>query len=346
MLPDRNREAGGRHRPRRADLAVIIVSYNCAEWLPACLSSVYAHAGDARIEVVVVDNNSADGSAELVEREFRTATVIRRPNHGFAAGNNAGLVAVDADYVLFLNADTEILDGTFGELLGLLEARPAVGLAGCRQVTADGDLYPTIRRFPTALRYFCEAIGAERLPFDASWLGERVRNQALYDREISCDWTLGSFMLARREAVLAAGGLDERYFLYCEEPDLCLRLKGLGWDVRHLPAMTILHHAGKAGFSQRLVAQDAYARRQYMEKNMSPVQRRLALAAFAFGHLLRAGFLSADSARRHARRSCARAAIGTLVGTLPPPFATATADRPADDGALGRPLAGSGLGGG
>ncbi len=297
-----------------ADLAIIIVSYNSAQWLAPCLSSVYAHAGDAELDVIVVDNESTDGSAELVEHEFPEARVLRCENRGFAYGNNRGLLAADAPFVLFLNADTEILDGTLGGLLEELHARPSVGLVGCRQLTPDGDVYPTIRRFPSAVRLFFEALGSERFPFRAGWLGERELDLAVYEHEVECDWTSGSFMLARREVVLDAGMMDERFFMYCEEPDLCLRIRRRGWRVRHLPSLTILHHAGKAGWSPRFVAQDAYARRQYMQKHFAPVHRALALSAFALGHGIRAALGSPE------RRLSSRAALRTLAGLEPPPF--------------------------
>ena len=297
-----------------ADLAVIIVSYNSAHWLAPCLESVYAHAGGATLDVIVVDNESTDGSAELVEREFPEARVLRRENRGFAFGNNQGLLSADAPFVLFLNADTEILDGTFAGLLQQMRARPAVGLVGCRQLTPDGDVYPTIRRFPNAARLFFEALGSERFPFRAGWLGERELDLSVYENEVECDWTSGSFMLARREAVVGAGLMDERFFMYCEEPDLCLRIRRAGWRVRHLPSMTILHHAGKAGWNPRFVAQDAYARRQYMQKHFAPVHRALALSAFALGHGIRAALGSPE------RRLSSRAALRTLAGLEPPPF--------------------------
>lgn len=302
------------------DLSVIVVSYNSSGWLTACLQSVYARAGACELEVIVVDSDSSDGSPDLVEREFPQATVLRRPNRGFAAGNNVGLAAATAPVVLFLNPDTEILDGTFRELLDLLAARPSVGLVGCKQVSADGSLHPTIRRFPSASRYLCEALGSERLSIDFPWLGERVRNPASYESETTCDWTSGSFMLGHREVLMAAGGMDERYFLYCEEPDLCLRIKDMGWEVRHLPAMTILHHAGKAGIDERLIAQDAYARRQYMLKNMSPWRRRSATLAFALGHTLRVAYALPDPELRSFRRTSASRAIRVVLGRGGPPF--------------------------
>ena len=300
-----------------ADLAIIIVSYNSAHWLPPCLESVYAHAGGAELDVIVVDNESTDGSAEVVEREFPQARVLRRENRGFAYGNNQGLLEADAPFVLFLNADTEILEGTLAGLLQELRARPSVGLVGCRQLTPEGDVYPTIRRFPNAVRVFFEALGSEHFPFRARWLGERELDLAVYDREVECDWTSGSFMLARREAVIGAGLMDERFFMYCEEPDLCLRIRRAGWRVRHLPTMTILHHAGKAGWNPRFVAQDAYARRQYMQKHFAPVHRAVGLSAFALGHGIRAALGSPE------RRLSSRAALRTLAGLESPPFGQA-----------------------
>jgi N-acetylglucosaminyl-diphospho-decaprenol L-rhamnosyltransferase len=302
------------------DLAVIIVSYNSGPWLRPCLSSVYAHAGDVHLNVVVVDNGSADDSVEIVETEFPQATVIRTDNRGFAAGNNAGANRVNSEFILFLNPDTEILDGTFGELLDLLDRRPSVGLLGCKQVAEDGSLHPTIRRFPSPVRYFFTALGSERLPFDASWLGERVRRLSAYEREVACDWTSGSFMLVRRDVFLAAGGFDDSYFLFSEEPDLCWRVKGLGWDVRHVPAMTILHHAGKAGVNPRLAAQDAHSRQQYIRKNMKRPWAQLALLACGLGYALRAGCRTRESELSQARRAAALRALRTLLGRVPPPF--------------------------
>jgi GT2 family glycosyltransferase len=303
-----------------ADLAVIIVAYNSARWLDPCLRSLYERAGSAQLDVVVVDNGSSDGSAGVVEERFPDARVIRAPNRGFAAGNNVGILATRAPFVLFVNADTQVVGGTLGALLDVMRARPDVGLAGCRQLTPDGEIYPTIRRFPTPTRLFFEALGSEQLPFRASWLGERELDLRAYDREVACDWTSGSFMLARREAILAAGLMDERFFIYCEEPDLCLRIKQAGWNVRHLPQLTIVHHAGKDGFDVRLVSQDAFARGQYLRKHLPPAQRSLALAAFGFGHGLRALLGGRRRDLRRAQRASSRSALRTLAGLVPPPF--------------------------
>jgi N-acetylglucosaminyl-diphospho-decaprenol L-rhamnosyltransferase len=184
----------------------------------------------------------------------------------------------DARYTLFLNPDTEVLDGTFAHLIRELDERPEVGLAGVRQVTADGELLPTIRRFPSALRALGEALGSERWGRSLPMLGERELRMDRYEREIGCDWTSGSFMIARREALESAGFLDERSFIYSEEPDLCLRMKKAGWEIRHLPSMTILHHADKAGVSPKMAAQDAFSRAHYARKHFTAPHRALYLS--------------------------------------------------------------------
>src|SRR5919107_2453330 len=113
-----------------ADLAIIIVSTNEAKWLTPCLSTVFAQAGTATLDVVVVDNSSTDGTRELVETQFPQARVVTSVNKGFGHANNRGAMTCDARYVLFLNPDTEVVEGTFGELVDAMDARPQVGLIG------------------------------------------------------------------------------------------------------------------------------------------------------------------------------------------------------------------------
>ena len=289
-----------------ADLGIIIVSFNSASYLSACLSSLYAHADGAELDVVVVDNGSTDGSAELVEREFPRVRVRRNENRGFAHGNNRGFEITDASYVLFVNPDVEIREGSFAELLRLLDRRPTVGLVGSSSARRRRRLFPTTRRFPTPTRLLMQAMGSERLPFRSAWCGERELDPIAYDRETGCDWVTGSFMLARREAVLQAGMMDERYFLFSEETDFCAAIHAAGWEVRYLPDMTILHYFEKNGYNARLLAQEAYARRQYMLKHDGQVRRALSTAALALGYGRRA-VSGSLAARRHGCAASRRA---------------------------------------
>jgi N-acetylglucosaminyl-diphospho-decaprenol L-rhamnosyltransferase len=304
----------------RDDLAVIVVSTNEAHWLRPCLTSVLDRKGDLKLDVVVADNESTDGTSELIEREFPEVRVVPSKNRGFSHANNRAFLATDARYVLFLNPDTEILDGSLDELVAAMDKRPTVGLAGVQQVSANGRLYPTIGRFPNAVRALSDVFGLERLVTRAAWLGSRELNMARYDQEIDCDWTSGSFMLARREALDSAGLLDERFFIYAEEVDLCYRIKEAGWDIRHLPMMRILHHAEKAGINPRMEAQLAYAARQYARKHFSPVHRAGYFALLTFRYLLRSIIGGRDRAHARDKRAASRRALVTLVGLAPPPF--------------------------
>lgn len=312
--PAANGAGGAAH-----DLAIVIVSTNEARWLEPCLSTVFASAGGASLDVVVVDNESSDGTRELVESKFPQARVVDSANHGFSHANNRGADTCDARYVLFLNPDTEIVSGSFGELVAAMDERPDVGLVGVRQLTGDGTLWPTIRYFPSVPRAVGEAFASERWPRRGRWAGERELDMAVYEREHRCDWTSGSFMLTRREALLSGGMLDERFFIYSEETDFCLRIKEAGWDIRHLPSMTIVHHAGKGGVRPKMVAQDAYARRQYAEKHFTRPARAAYLGALLARHALRAAAPVRDESAA-ARRAAALTAIRTLTGRAEPPF--------------------------
>jgi GT2 family glycosyltransferase len=309
------------------DLAVIIVSANDAHWLEPCLASVYARAGDIALQVIVVENACTDGTRELVETRFPQAQVVSSPNHGFAYGNNRGLEHTDARHLLLLNPDTEILDGELAELVRLLDTRPQIGLAGVHQIDGHDRLLPTIRRFPSVTRALGEALRSERWPLHPAWAGERLLDADAYHAERDCDWVSGSFMLVRRDALLAAGVLDERFFLYCEETDLCLRLRRAGYRVLHLPQMTIRHHAGKSGVRPSLVAQDALSRRLYAYKHFQMSQRTPFLGAVALRHALNlgaAGLGQIVPGRSHAepaaRREAARWALRMLRGGTDYPF--------------------------
>ncbi len=315
------------------DLAIIITAMNEAHWLEGLLPTLGPATEGVNVDIVVADIESTDHTRELVATfpHARTVPVI---NKGFSHANNVALQTVNARYVLFLNADTEISDGTFGELLRFMDARTEIGMVGVRQLDAEGTLYPTMRRFASPMTALAEALGSERLAPDR---GQRVLDLALYERETSCDWTIGSFMLMRREALMSAGALDERFFFTGEEQDLCLRVRRAGWSIVHVPDMTIVHYVGKRGISPRFAAQSAFAERQYAELNFSGWRRPAYMASLRFGYLLR-GLLGGRSARGEASRAAYRASRrGAEPPFMAPPvtalpagqFDAATAGEPA-----------------
>ncbi len=213
--------------------------------------------------------------------------------------------------------------GLSQDLVDGLAARPTSVLSASARSCRTGSCIPTIRRFSTATRWFFEAIGSERFPFRASWLGERELDMSVYEQDFECDWRQRFVHARPARGPPECGILDERFFSSRDETDLCLRIKQAGWEVRHLPDLTILHHAGKAGWNPKLEAQGAYAKRLYMRKHFSPPHRLAATAALALGYGLRS--VAWQSERE--RRECARAALGTLLGRRPPPLRGATTRR-------------------
>ena len=155
---------------------------------------------------------------------------------------------------------------------------------------------------------------------EPSWTGHRELDPAAYDRETRCDWVSGSFMLARREAVVQAGLMDERYFLYCEETDLCAAITAAGWEVRYVPDMTILHHCGKNGHNPRLVAQEAYS----TASTSTSTRARCggSCRPRRWGCSTRGGrsLPAAHDPDARRQRIAARAGLRTLLGAAPAPF--------------------------
>ena len=221
-----------------SSMGVAIISYNTAPLLRRCLASVVAHG---RGPILVVDNGSSDGSAELVRHEFPRIPLRVQENRGYGAAANRALAELQTRYVLLLNADTELTSGASEALLSYLDHHATVGLAGPRLVTAAGIFDPSALAFPRPLALLLQESGVNRL----FRLGHRNEWRAR-----SADWILGAALVIRREAFLAVGGFDEGYFLYQEEVDLCHRLRGAGWEIHYAPVATVLH-VGGASTSQR-----------------------------------------------------------------------------------------------
>jgi GT2 family glycosyltransferase len=163
------------------------------------------------------------------------------------------------------------------------------------------------------MRVWGEALGGGTLPLGLGGLGELVLDDRAYEAERHCDWLAGSFMLVRAEALAGAGYMDERFFLYSEETDFCLRVTEAGWQIVYSPTMTILHHAGKAGVNSKLLAQSTFARKQYADKHFGSVGKRIFGIGLAFHYLLRmtAALGTPAMRQRHrAARRCARISVG------------------------------------
>jgi N-acetylglucosaminyl-diphospho-decaprenol L-rhamnosyltransferase len=260
------------------DLAVVVVNYNAGEHLLACLTSVLASAGDAALEVVVVDNASRDGSAGAAAERFPEVRVVETgTNRGFAAGVNVGIRRTSAPFVFVLNPDAEVTAGTLGALAKLARERPHAGLLGPLIRNTDGSLYPSGRTFPGVGQAVAHAFLG---PFDPDNRWTREYTMSGWDRttERRVDWVSGSAMLLRREALDRVGMLDEGFFLYGEELDLCTRLRDAGWTVVFTPEVEVTHEGGvSTGRSRRMNLIHSRSIYRYYRKHRARGWRRMFL---------------------------------------------------------------------
>ncbi len=219
-----------------SDVAAIIVNYNAGAALVDCVHSLRA---DGVQRIVVVDNGSTDGSAAVVD----VTLVEAGGNLGYGMGANRGVAATTQPYLLVLNPDVVVEPGTVKALVAALERDPALAVVGPRVETPDGDLYPSVRRFP----HLAVAAGHAFLGYVAPD-NRFSRAYKLLDWDHGAagyvDWVSGSCLMARREAYEAVGGFDPAYFMYVEDVDLCWRLARRGWKVGYDPAGRVVHTGG------------------------------------------------------------------------------------------------------
>jgi N-acetylglucosaminyl-diphospho-decaprenol L-rhamnosyltransferase len=307
--------------PQRPDLSVIVVTHQGRDLALRVLRTARAATGPIDVEWLVVDSGSSDGTPDAIERELPEVKVLRRPNIGFAAGNNVGLGSARGRYVLLLNPDLEIVDGTLAELVAAMDERPEVGIGSSITHYPDGELQASIRRFPSPARQLGEALLLARLPRFAHLQEDELRAD-VYEREQSADWLSGSFLLARREAVEQVGGFDERFFLFSEETDWCLRVRAAGWDIRHFPTMRLTHHTGRTERPD-LFAQNSYSKVLYARKHFAPVTRAAFRAALGLRHALRWAVFALPALRRpelRERVAAERLALLVVVGAVAPRY--------------------------
>ncbi|MDD5556506.1 MAG: glycosyltransferase family 2 protein [bacterium] len=228
------------------DVSVVVVSWNSRPYLEACLASVLAGGGPSR-EVFLVDNASSDGSADLARERFPGVAVIENAeNRGFAAANNQAFRAARGRYVFLLNPDTRVEEGAIGRLVRFMDEHPAAGACGPLLVGEGGRVEHAARRFPT----FAAALGA-RTPLGRLGLFRRacdeVRMRAVdFGAVTEVDQPSGAALFIRREALDEAGPLDERFFMFFEEVDLCRRLRDAGWIIFLLPEARVTHYGGRS----------------------------------------------------------------------------------------------------
>jgi GT2 family glycosyltransferase len=237
------------------DLVVITVSYNTRDLLADCLESLLAGLQRSGLEgqVWVVDNASEDGSAAMVRGRFPAVRLAALDeNVGFAAGNNVALEAmglgegVTPRHVLFLNPDTRVVGDALGTMVRFLDSTPAAGAAGARLVHADGGFQHSAFAFPGLAQVFLDFFPLHRRVLDSRLNGRYPRRSYEAGTPFEVDHPLGAALIVRAETLTQVGSFDERFFMYCEEIDLCQRIKGSGWEIYCVPQAEVVHLVGQS----------------------------------------------------------------------------------------------------
>jgi GT2 family glycosyltransferase len=239
-------------------LDIIIVSYNCRDALEGCLRSLEGAPERARCTVTVVDNGSTDGTRERLHTAWTSVRVIEAENRGFAAGNNLGIRATGSPLVLLLNPDTVVPAGAIDTLVSSLEQDRQAAVAGPRLVDVNERAELSFGSMIGPLAEVRQKVlvrGSDREWPVVSAVVDRMTKRRRY-----VDWVSGACLLIRRDVLTAVGLLDERFFLYTEDVDLCAAVRARGDRVLFAPEATIVHLRGRSRASAVSASQMAYRR--------------------------------------------------------------------------------------
>jgi N-acetylglucosaminyl-diphospho-decaprenol L-rhamnosyltransferase len=287
------------------EVQAVVVSYNSEDELRACVEPLTAMPG---VSVCVVDSASSDGTLASVADLDLTAIPLAE-NRGFAHACNAGWRRGSEPYVLFLNPDATIDRDSLDRMVAVAEADAAIGAVAPRIVEPDGALDYSLRRFPRLRSTYAQALFLHRVFPRAPWTDELERRASAYDRTGSPEWASGACLLVRRTALERLGGLDEGFFLYCEDLDLCRRLRDAGYDIRFEPSAVVVHEGGASAPRSALLPVLAASRVRYAQLHQPPHVALLERLGIALGALTHA-VISRGGAS--ARRGWLRALVRSL----------------------------------
>jgi N-acetylglucosaminyl-diphospho-decaprenol L-rhamnosyltransferase len=304
-------------QPAPTPCTAVIVTYQSAGHIGALLESLQTERkGDLDLDVVVVDNDSTDGTPAIVARFDWVTLAASGGNLGYAAGVNIGSRLVPEERaVLVLNPDLVLAPGTLARMLGEL-GRPGVGVVVPRVENADGSLCPSLRNEPSLGRAFVDAVlGAQAARLPRGWSG-MVWDPRAYESQQFADWAVGAVLLVSSACRAAVGDWDERYFLYCEETDFLRRVRAAGLSVLYQPTAVVRHTGAGSGTSDGLYALCAVNEVRYY--------RRYHARTTSGVYTLEAALHQLARGRRPAARLALRALLSprtrsTLPKPTPPP---------------------------
>jgi GT2 family glycosyltransferase len=233
-------------------LSVIIVSFNSSKYLEKCLATLKKYLPGYRSEIIVVDNDSEDRSVEIVKKNFPGVRLIEnKKNLGFSKANNIAIKNTSSEYVMLLNSDCRLYKDSLDIMIDFMDKNRSAGISGPKIINSDGSIQYSCRRFPSFFDAGMHSILANIIPDNP--FSRRYKLVNINRKEAAeVDWVSGSCMLIRRSALNETGLLDEKYFMYVEDIDLCFQMWKKGWKVYYNPEAQILHHIGGSTGNRKL----------------------------------------------------------------------------------------------
>jgi hypothetical protein len=229
------------------DLSVIIINWNTKDLLYECIAALRAHTHHISLQIIVVDNHSSDGSPEMVEQNFPRLHLIKnKENRGYGRAGNQGLEKAKGKYVLILNSDVTVNPNCLDQMFQFMESHPDIGASSCKLTFPDGSLQHSCRKFPDFKTYLLMLLGVRFLFTRMKWFREYLMLDWDHSEIREVDQIMGSFLFIRKEVITQVGGFDERFWMYFEEVDLCLRIHKAGWKVVHYPYASAVHFLSKS----------------------------------------------------------------------------------------------------
>ncbi len=227
------------------NLSIIIVNYKVKDLLDNCLQSIFSNSGNLDLDVIVVDNNSQDGSVEMIKKKYPQVNLIAsEENLGFAKANNLGFKQAKFDRILLLNPDMKLFSDTLENALKWANMNPQADVIGCHLVNKEGETIPHVRQFPS---FGDQLTIVLKLPhLFPKILNKYLRKDFDYSQASKVDSIRGAFFLVKREIYQKLKGLDERYFIWFEEVDFCQQVKESGGEVWYTPVAKCIDYVGKS----------------------------------------------------------------------------------------------------
>lgn len=259
-------------------LSIIIVNYKTYNLTKNTINSLLETIDSIDYEIIVVDNASHDGSLEKLQNDFINnylLTFIENDNNdGFAVANNIGIKESSGEYILLLNSDVIVKENTIKDTLNYIESHKNIGALGCKVSLPNGKLDKACRRsFPTFEVSFYRMIGLSKLFPNSKRFNKYNLSYLDENGTYPVDCIVGAFMLVRRDVLFKCGGLDESYFMYGEDIELCFNIKQLGYDVYYYGKSEIVHYKGASGKTKKTLhafheSMDIFYTRHYRDSNI------------------------------------------------------------------------------